>query len=229
MRLSDFKQAWSLFQLHELSQRNPDADVVFSGNHIGVVRYADYKLHGFPVKEIPLLTLESRSYSPVIAGIFESGEVFIAVKQRFLEIYQDDYIKACFAHEVGHIVSGHFEKGYNGRGKMVFSDKALDAYDRHLKHPTQKNLNKASIETMKALFRKGMIMPEIEADLAANKFVPKQDLIYLHSDSLRQENPFASLEKRNRIEFIARNFPEGPQRDEGFFKLEIEFITGTVI
>ena len=229
MRLSDFKQAWSLFQLHELSPRKPDTDMAFSGNHIGVVRYQDYKLQGFPVKEIPLLTMNSRSYSPVIAGIFKNGKIFIAVKQSFLEIYQDDYIRACFAHEVGHIVSGHFEGSYKGRGMLAFSDKALDAFDRYKMHPTQKNLNKANIETMKALFRKGMSMPEIEADLAASKYVPKQDLIYLHSDSLRQNNPFASLEKRNRIEYIARSFPEGSQRKEGFFKLEIEYITGAVI
>lgn len=230
MRLSDFKQAWSLYKLHEMSERHSDqTDVSFKGHRVGTIRYEDYTTPGFPIKEIPLLIVKSESYSEFIAGSFTDGEVFIAGKKNCIEVYPNILLKATIAHEVGHIISGHFEKGYKNKGALAFAAKAMAAIALHNKMKSDKSYHRANIEIMKSLFRGSISQTEIEADMAANKFVSKQDIIYIHSDSLGQPNPFASLEKRNRINFISRNFPEGSERAEGFFKLEIHFNNGLVI
>jgi hypothetical protein len=230
MRLSDFKQAWSLYKLHEMTERHSDhTDVSFKGHRVGTIKYEDYTAPGFPIKEIPLLIVESKSYSEFFAGSFTDGEIFIAAKKECLELYTNTLLKATIAHEVGHVISGHFEKGYKNKGVMAFAAKAMAVIAYYNKVNTDKSYHKANIEIMKSLFRGSISQTEIEADMAANKFVPKQDIIYIHSDSLGQPNPFASLEKRNRINFISRNFPEGSERPEGFFKLEIHFNNGLVI
>lgn len=81
MRLSDFKQAWSLYKLHEMSERHSDqTDVSFKGHRVGTIRYEDYTTPGFPIKEIPLLIVESESYSEFIAGSFTDSGIFSNIK-----------------------------------------------------------------------------------------------------------------------------------------------------
>ena len=233
MRLSEFRQLWRCYKDHEvdppeLADENTPGHKQISFK-IGKVVFEDFTTPTFAQKEIELHLLKSKSYSDFAIARLKDDTFMITVTARACEYYSDTLFKACIAHEIGHYTAGHLFPGNENKDGFLFAPKRDFHIESYKKSPTDEGYFKAHSETMKAILRGAILRKEIEADIYANKFVPKQDIINCHSVSMREPNPFASLEKRNRIDYIAKNFSVYPERPEGYFKLEIHFDTGSVI
>lgn len=234
MRLSLFKQIWQEYEKHEIIGTSRDIrDANIRLRPIGKVVFEDYRYPGYPLKELPLYSTATENESDFMAIKTIDDEVSIVVHDRALESTPDHLFKCIIAHEVGHWLAGHFDKkpDANNFDELLYNDQRFPELIKDYKRDdSDYNFYRVHRHVLKGLLRGGILKKEIEADYGASKFIPMQDILLIHSCDMMAKNPFASLEKRNRINFISKSFqPYAPHDDGTYFKLEIHFNTGTVL
>jgi hypothetical protein len=234
MRLSLFKQIWQEYVKHEIDSPSTDrtgSSIMLAP--IGKIVYQDFNVQGFPVKEMVLNRTNTKGDTDFFALLTTTGEFSIVVHDDALATTPDQKFRAIMAHEIGHYVMGHFEDWHKKKTKnqvLYHDSKLFDLLNKYEKDRSDFNFYKAQRHMLKSLLRGSILRQELEADYGASKYVSKQDIIYIHSTDMKQDNPIVSLEKRNRIDFISRNFDDYPPNSDGsYFKLEIHFDTGAVL
>lgn len=234
MRLSLFKQIWQEYEKHEIVGTSSAAqDSKISLSRVGKVVFEDYRQPGYPLRDLALCMTSSENEAGFMVVKTTDDEVSVVVHKNIIETTPDHLFKCIIAHEIGHWLAGHFDKttvsGHSG--EILYKDSKLPELIKNYERDNcDFNFYRIHKHVLKGLLRGGILKKEIEADYGASKYIPLQDILLIHSGDMMAKNPFASLEKRNRINFISKSFqPYAPRDDGTYFKLEIHFNTGIVL
>lgn len=163
-------------------------------------------------------------------------EILISLPNTFFEAISRDsngytHLFCIIAHEIGHLLSGHFELeekknwlSHNTEDQIFFYKSMVSSETEKEKNTHYKNYMSA---TLKSLLKGGYDIKEMEADKIALKFVDINDLMALHILTLSKNNVFCRIEKINRIKRLQKEEGKNPTNRDGYslnvvFKSEIE-------
>ena len=150
-------------------------------------------------KRIPIV-IDSKFKTPVVIKSTD-GNLYIVIGD--LNHIVVSNVMAILAHEVGHILSGHFDtnkESYITANKDK-QDLYLAKYRKDEKEVDYKLLNRAIFF---GILKNGMLSHELEADMKALEYVSVKDLIKLHSSYLDEGTIVTKMEKVNRIAYLSK-------------------------
>lgn len=205
MKLAFYRELFRQFLNHE--------DVEQTSNNKG-----DFKCVGKVVaKDIEDKTHEINLYIDYTAAEndmdacfaqFVDGTLGIVLSRNLFTSVPINRLMAIIAHEVGHYLCNHLSDPSYGTQLNNDHDRLV----RLATKPDKKTRTPADVRNylralMFGLLRGGIILREMEADRYASMFVTVDSLIAIHSEDLSHQNPFCSLEKRNRLVWLNSLIP----------------------
>ena len=158
----------------------------------------------------------------------KKGDLFIVLDSAAVQMYLADdmseVFRALVSHEIGHVLSGHFDEDSDKSWVTVNKADQVFLYDRYQENPTFNNKMAYARSVFFSLMRGGVLDKEIEADMVALSFCTVESLITLHGFDLeKMDNPFTVLEKKNRIVELLRHWKE-TAIDRSGYTLEISAV-----
>lgn len=167
---------------------------------LGVLSYEDQ--HG-EIKEMEVRdSLNPDKWTPYVAKMV-TGEVAIYAP---LFRMPANAIIGALAHEIGHLLSGHF-----GKKRVPMIDRNVRKqelyYRRYTEDPSEKNADLYQRALYIGMLKGGVNDVELEADMTALNYVTPDSLILMHSLLLSHDNPVPTQEKINRVKRLASIHP----------------------
>lgn len=217
MKLAFYRELFQQFLNHE--------DVEETSNNKG-----DFKCVGKVIaKDIEDKTHEINFYIDYAAAEndmracftkFMDGTLGIVFSKNLFTTASINRLMAIIAHEVGHYLCDHLSDPSYGTQLNNDHDRLV----RLATKPDKKTRTLADVRNylravMFGLLRGGVILREMEADRYASMFVTIDSLIAIHSEDLGHQNPFCSLEKRNRLVWLNSLIPSESEE-----KLHLELV-----
>lgn len=172
---------------------------------------------------IPLIRLiKSPSVAPAQIVKMTSGIILIVFEDNFLTRLMNHnngrLLASVIAHEVGHLLGGHFSEERSKEGMPLIGVRKKQERFSKLYNETEREYyyDRSMAADFIAIIRGDIFKKELEADLIALEFVEKRDLIEMHlfvmayveKCSMGTHSRWVSFEKISRMKFIAMSVEE---------------------
>lgn len=166
---------------------------------IGVVEYYTPEASGSI--DLQITADDTSLYGPCSTVKYTDGNVKIVFKRDYFINSSNAALEAALAHELGHVVSGHFNKQIEGI-PTLYRDEILELWNTG-------DRSAYIALTVKSIVDGGYLPHELEADVVGAKFAGLDSIITLHAkDMIGHGNATVMLEKLNRMRKLKSMFTD---------------------
>lgn len=203
MKMKHFKNFFDHYKACDVSVDVSETDSLYLG-YIGTVKVKT------PTKTLEYEIFHSENVDTCSAIRTTSEDFIIVFSTDFLNnecvIHNvATVLKGIIAHELGHLINGDLEAGSDNLGWLTINKETqIRLFEIARTTGMAKDEDRYYRCVLSSMMRGGCLEKELNADLTALRFVPLEDIVYIHSLSFEKikDNPYTTLEKVNRIRFL---------------------------